>query len=337
MRKKSLWRIFVCGVCGGAVCLLLALVQFKGNAVKQEGELYLSSQMTYAEVEEALWPYTKHHLAFRLYAQRLNLSERFKAGHYTLQRGMSVIDLVRMLKLGVQTPVRVTLNHVRTSAQLAGRLARQLEADSVAFYQALTSPALAKELGFDSVTLFSMFLPDSYEVWWTTTPEEFVRRMKREYDTYWSEERDARRKRSGLSRLGVMTLASIVHEETAKGDEMPRVAGVYINRLRRGIPLQADPTVKYALQDFSLRRILYKHLRYDSPYNTYKHRGLPPSPICMPSKQAIEAVLNYEQHDYIFFCARPSFDGYHNFARTLSEHNANARAYQRELNRRKIK
>ena len=134
-----------------------------------------------------------------------------------------------------------------------------------------------------------------------------------------------------------MTLASIVYEETRKTDEMPRIAGVYVNRLRRGIPLQADPTVKYAMQDFGLRRILYRHLKYPSPYNTYINKGLPPSPICMPGINAIDAVLNYEVHDYIFFCARPTFDGYHNFARTLSEHNANARAYSAELNRRKIK
>ncbi|MDE7005101.1 MAG: endolytic transglycosylase MltG, partial [Alistipes sp.] len=143
--------------------------------------------------------------------------------------------------------------------------------------------------------------------------------------------------RSGLSRLEVMTLASIVYEETRKSDEMPRIAGVYINRLRKRIPLQADPTVKYAMQDFSLRRILYRHLKYPSPYNTYINRGLPPSPICMPGKDAIEAVLGFEEHDYIFFCARPEFDGYHNFARTLREHNANARAYSAELNRRNIK
>ena len=165
------------------------------------------------------------------------------------------------------------------------------------------------------------------------TPEEFVERMKREYDRFWTPERDALRKRSGLSRFEVMTLASIVYEETRKTDEMPRVAGVYVNRLKKGMPLQADPTIKYAMQDFGLRRILYKHLKYESPYNTYLNKGLPPSPICMPGINAIDAVLNYEKHD----CAWETFDGYHNFAKTLREHNANAQAYSRELNRRKIK
>ena len=201
----------------------------------------------------------------------------------------------------------------------------------------LTSPEAARKVGFDSLTLFSMFLPNTYEFYWTVGPAEFLERMRREYDRFWTPERDAKRERSGLSRLEVMTLASIVAEETRRTDEMPRIAGVYVNRLRKGIPLQADPTVKYAMQDFGLRRILYKHLKYPSPYNTYINKGLPPSPICMPSLAAIDAELDFERHDYLFFCARPTFDGYHNFARTLREHNANARAYSAELNRRNIK
>ena len=168
----------------------------------------------------------------------------------------------------------------------------------------LTSPEVARGVGFDSVTLFSMFIPNTYEFYWTVTPEEFVQRMKREYDRFWTPGRDALRERSGLSRLEVMTLASIVYEETRKTDEMPRIAGVYVNRLRKGMPLQADPTVEYAMQDFGLRRILHKHLKYRSPYNTYRNKGLPPSPICMPGIDAIDAVLNYEVHDYLFLlCA----------------------------------
>jgi UPF0755 protein len=202
----------------------------------------------------------------------------------------------------------------------------------------LTDKDLAQKLGFSSpLTMFSIFIPNTYEFYWTVTPEDFVDRMYKEYKRFWTGERDKKRERSGLNRVEVSTLASIVYEETRKVDEMPRVAGVYVNRLKQGIPLQADPTIKYAMQDFGLRRILYRHLKYESPYNTYLHRGLPPSPICMPSIEAIDAVLNFEKHDYIFFCARPTFDGYHNFARTLKEHNANARAYQAELNKRKIK
>ena len=336
MRLKSLWIVL-------AVSLTIVVAGFYirglfyGNCVRGQKHLYVSSRADYTQALDSLMPAIRCHAAFRMYARRIDLEENFKPGHYLLRPGMSVVDVARMLKLGLQTPVHVTINNVKIPGQLAAKLARQLDADSTAFAAALTSPELAREAGFDSVTLFSMFLPDTYEFYWTVAPADFVRRMKREYDRFWTPERDAKRRRSGLSRLEVMTLASIVYEETRKSDEMPRIAGVYINRLRRGMPLQADPTVKYAMQDFTLRRILHKHLKYPSPYNTYINKGLPPSPICMPGLDAIEAVLDFERHDYIFFCARPSFDGYHNFARTLSEHNANARAYSRELNRRKIR
>jgi len=336
MGKKT-GSIFAAAAVAGAILAAAGIVQFKGDAVREPAELYISARSGYEQLTDSLMPHLRHRAAFRFYARRLDLENTFEAGHYTLEPGMSVIRIVRMLKLGLQTPVRVTINNVKIPAQLAGKLARQLDADSTAFADAFASEELAREAGFDSVTLFSMFLPDTYEFYWTVSPEDFVRRMRKEYDRFWTEERDAKRRRSGLSRMEVMTLASIVYEETRKTDEMPRIAGVYINRLKKGIPLQADPTVKYALQDFGLRRILYKHLKYESPYNTYLHRGLPPSPICMPGRNAIEAVLDYEEHDYIFFCARPTFDGYHNFARTLAEHNANARAYSAELNRRKIK
>ena len=337
MRKKTWIWLLLTAVAVVLVVGVTGFVQFKGRAVTEQAELFVGSHATYEEVVDSLMPRMRHRAAFHRYARRIDLPETFKAGHYVLKPGMSVIEVARMLKLGLQTPVRVTINNVRTPAQLAGKLARQLDADSAALLRVVTSERVARELGFDSVTLFSMFIPDTYELWWTTTPEELVRRMKQEYDRFWTPVRDAKRKRSGLSRLEVMTLASIVYEETRKTDEMPRIAGVYINRLRRGIPLQADPTVKYAMQDFTLRRILHRHLKTQSPYNTYIHRGLPPSPICMPGKNAIDAVLDFEQHDYIFFCARPTFDGYHNFARTLREHNANARAYAAELNRRKIR
>lgn len=341
MQKKSFWRpwgmIFTFGVVVGAIVAVVALVQFRGGALRGEYELYLSRKADYRALTDSLMPHLKHRAAFRFYANHLDLERTFKAGHYRFTPEMDVIRVVRMLKLGEQESVRVTLNNVRTPAFMAGKLAGQIDADSVELYRVLTDPATAKRVGFDSLTLFSMFLPDTYECWWTTTPDELVDRLKREYDRFWTPERDAKRKRSGLSRLEVMTLASIVYEETRQTDEMPRVAGVYINRLRKGIKLQADPTVKYAMQDFKLRRILHRHLKYDSPYNTYVNKGLPPSPICMPGKNAIEAVLNFEEHDYLFFCARPTFDGYHNFARTFAEHKRNARAYAAELNRRKIK
>lgn len=334
--KTGLW-VLLAFVGAVAVTSFVVWRQFYGSAVHTGRELYISARTDYAGLSDSLLPSIRHRGAFRLYADRIDLPETFKPGHYELREGMSVMDVARMLKLGMQTPVRITINNVRIPAQLAAKLSRQLDADSAAWMAVLTSPEAAREVGFDSLSLFSMFLPNTYEFYWTVTPEEFVRRMRREYDRFWTPERDEKRKRSGLSRVEVMTLASIVAEETRKTDEMPRIAGVYVNRLRKGIPLQADPTVKYAMQDFGLRRILYKHLKYPSPYNTYINKGLPPSPICMPSLAAIDAVLGFDDHDFIFFCARPTFDGYHNFARTLREHNANARAYSAELNKRNIK
>ena len=336
MKKLLLW-IFLVAVVAGAGVATWGVVSFKGNAVKQEKELYVSRHTDYEALIDSLKPNIKHHFAFDIYAERLNLKKSFKKGHYVVKDGMNVIEIVRMLKLGLQTPVNVTMNNVKIPAQLAGKLAAQLEADSVELVNVLTDKALAKKMGFESpLTMFSIFLPNTYEFYWTVKPEEFVERMYKEYKNFWNGARDEKRKRTGLNRVEVATLASIVYEETRKVDEMPRVAGVYMNRLRTGMPLQADPTIKYAMQNFGLRRILKSYLKYDSPYNTYINKGLPPSPICMPSTQAIDAVLNYEKHDYLFFCARPTFDGYHNFAKNYSQHLVNARAYQAELNKRKI-
>ena len=307
------------------------------GAVCEETGLYVWPESGYERVTDSLAGKLKYPRAFGLYARHIGLPATVKAGYYRLSPEMSTVEVARMLKLGLQTPVRVSINNVRIMPQLASKLAAQIAADSTQIMAALTDPQLTREVGFDSLTLFSMFLPDTYEFYWTVKPEDFVRRMRREYDNFWTADRDARRSRTGLSRLGVMTLASIVYEESRQEDEFRRIAGVYMNRLRRGMPLQADPTVKYAMQDFGLRRILNRHLKYPSPYNTYINKGLPPSPIAMPSKATIEAVLDFEQHDYLYFCARPTFDGHHNFARTYSEHLANARAYTRELDKRKIK
>ena len=337
MKKIMIWT-FVVGIVLGAAVAVWGVISFKGNAVVAERELFVGRESSYEQLMDSLKPSLKHHLAFDLYAERLGLEESYKVGHYVVKDGMNVIEVVRMLKLGLQTPVNVTMNNVKIPAQLAGKLAPQLEADSVELVEVFTDEALAKELGFDSpLTMFSIFLPNTYEFYWTVKPREFVDRMYREYKRFWEGDRDKKRERSGLDRVEVATLASIVYEETRKVDEMPRVAGVYMNRLRTGMPLQADPTIKYAMQDFGLRRILNRHLKTPSPYNTYLNRGLPPSPICMPSVEAIDAVLNFEKHDYLFFCARPTFDGYHNFAKTYSEHLRNARAYQAELNKRNIK
>lgn len=260
-----------------------------------------------------------------------------RPGRYDVGSGQSVLDVARRLRRGQQSPLRLTIPCVWRSQDLAGRLSRVLMADSAALAGAMTDAALLCELGTDSANVVGLCLANTYEVYWTVAPADFLRRMKRESDRFWTNERRAAAERLGLTPAQVVTLASIVDKETAAAAEQPRVAGMYLNRLRTGMKLQADPTVKFALGRFDLRRILHEHLTVDSPYNTYRYEGLPPGPICLPSLQSIEAVLRAEQHDYLYMCAKEDFSGTHNFARTYDEHMANARRYRAALNARGIK
>lgn len=259
-----------------------------------------------------------------------------KPGKYVINKALSNNDLINLLRGGRQTPVMITFNNVRTLNELAGKIGGQIEADSAEIMAFFSDPENYSGDGFRPETVISVFIPDTYEFYWNTSARKLYIRMLREYNRYWNRDRIRKSEETGLSPVEVSTLASIVDEEALKNDEKPRIAGVYMNRLRKGMPLQADPTIKFAINNFSVNRILYRHLETDSPYNTYKYAGLPPGPIACPSISGLEAVLNAEKHDYLYFAARPDFSGYHNFARTLSEHNMNARRYQNELNRRRI-
>lgn len=336
-KHKTVLSVAFAAVTIALAGLLFARNAFYGNCVKEEYTLYIYDTVSYANLRTEIAEHISHRRAFDVYARRINLENRFRHGRYVLKDGMSVIDVARMIKLGEQTPVRIVIGNARTPEQLAGKIASQIEADSASVLAAMNDKTLRGELGFAEDSLMAMFVPNTYEVYWTVAPERLLRRLKNEYDRFWAAGRDAKLARTGLSRYEAMTLASIVYEETKMRDEMPKIAGVYMNRLRRGIPLQACPTVKFAMGRFDLRRVLNEHLRYDSPYNTYRHRGLPPGPICIPSIAAIDAVLDYEKSDYLYFCARPEFDGRHNFARTLREHNENSRRYSAELARRNIR
>ncbi len=258
-------------------------------------------------------------------------------GKFFLKKGMSNNLLVNTIRMGWQTPVKVTFNNTRTLEDFAGKISKQIEVDSLELLSYLRDANVISELGFNSNNIIGMFIPNTYEVYYTSTPEVFVKKMKKEYDRFWNTERKNKAKRIGLTPQEVSTLAAIVDEETIKTDEKPRVAGVYINRLKKKMRLQADPTLKFAVGDFSLKRILNKHKEVESPYNTYKYAGLPPGPIRQPSTSGIEAVLNHEEHEYMYFCAKADMSGYHAFAKTLSKHNANARAYHAELNQRGIR
>jgi UPF0755 protein len=322
-----------------AVVGILAYHNFFSPAVTERFTLVLRSDESYEEMVAKVKKNINFDLAFDIYAKYINLDRGIEAGTYTFDAGMTAIQVARTLKFGSDNSVRLVINNARTPEALAGKIAAQVDADSLSILKALRSEVLMKEFGYDSAeAMFAIFLPNTYQVYADVTPEALVRRMKQESDKFWgAESRMSKLERSGLTPYEAMVLASIVHEETNAKEEMARVAGVYINRLQRGMLLQADPTLKYAAGDPTIKRVLDKHKIIDSPYNTYMYLGLPPTPIAMPDMAAIEGVLNYEEHNYLYFCARPEMDGRHNFARTLSEHNRNAAAYHRALDRMKIK
>ena len=300
--------------------------------------IYIPTGSTFDDVCSLIEEYGLQDLeSFRWVAYKMNYPGKIKSGRYRLIDGMSNIELLRMLRSGRQIPVKITFNNIRISAQLAGAVAPYIEADSVSIMELLTdSDYLAENFKHTPQTILSMCIPNTYEFLWNTSAKGFLERMAREYERFWTETRRVKAREAKMTPLQVAVLASIIEEETRMDSEKPTMAGVYINRLNRGMLLQADPTLKFALGDFTVRRVLNRHKEIDSPYNTYKNVGLPPGPICIPSIASIDAVLNYEKHDYLFFCAKEDFSGYHNFARTLQQHNRNAAAWHKALNDLKI-
>ncbi len=306
--------------------------------VKKSGLLYIPTGSGIDQLLDSLQrgKYLNDMNTFKWVAGRKNYFKRIQPGAYLLKEGWNNNQLIDQLRSGVQTPIKVTFNNIRFREDLAARLSHYLEADSVAFLKALNSEKIALDLGFTCESFPILFIPNTYEIFWNASPQEFIDRMKYEYERFWNSTRKKKAENLGLSPLQVVTIASIVQEESNKNDEKPRIAGVYINRIRKGWLLQADPTIKYALGDFQIKRILTKHLTKDSPYNTYKYAGLPPGPINFPDIASVEAVLNAENHNYMYFCAKEDFSGHHNFAKSLAEHNRNAVKYQNALNKSKI-
>ncbi len=298
---------------------------------------YIPTGSTYDEVKNALEH--KNILinkrSFQWVAEKKEYPSSVKAGRYKIRNGMSNNELVNMLRSGNQDPVMLVFNNIRSFYQLAGKVSGYIESDSLEVLSHLLDDQLPEKYGFTKETFVAMFIPDTYEFFWSGSPVDFTNRMAREYEKFW-EKRDKKLEKLKMTREEVSTLASIVDEETIHNDENKIVAGLYINRLTQGIPLQADPTLKFALGDFSRKRILNADKKIVSPYNTYLHKGLPPGPISIPSVSAIDGVLNYENHNYIFMCAKADFSGYHSFARSLRQHNRNASEYQKALNQRGI-
>ena len=305
---------------------------FHKNNITEEGYIRVYRSMEYDQVSTAVD--TSGMLAnkatFHFVAKVMGLEESFKPGLYKFKKGMNNKAIVRTIAHGWQTPTDVTITgYIRSKEKLAQILSSKLEADSTLFMQVLSDTVLMHSFGFTEASYPGMIIHNTYEMWWTVTPVEFLEKMKKEYDKFWNEERCAKADSIGLTKEQVSTLASIVIEETKYEPEMATIAGVYMNRLAKGMRLQADPTVLFAIGDRSIRRVLRTHLSVDSPYNTYKYTGLPPGPITIPPISALEAVLNYEAHDYLYFCAKETFDGQHSFAKDYKQHLRNARAYHR--------
>jgi UPF0755 protein len=276
-------------------------------------------------------------MSFRFLAKLLNYPERVKPGRYLLKKDMGNLKAIQKLRHGQQDPVRLTFNNVRLKEDLIQRVGSRFAFGPQKLGELLRSDSVCQKYGFDTTTIVSMFLPNTYEIFWTTSPQKLLDRMHDEYQKFWTPARLEKAKAMNLTPVQVSTLASIVEEEQGpKRDERPRIAGMYINRLNTNMPLQADPTIKFALKDFGIKRILLNQLSVSSPYNTYRNTGLPPGPIRLAEINSLEAVLNYEKHNYTYMCAKEDFSGYHAFAENYEDHLINAMAYQNALNKRKI-
>lgn len=295
----------------------------------------------YPQVLDSLQPLLKNIESFHVIAQKKGYDKNVRAGRFIIKKGMNNNDLVNTLR-SRNIPLNVTFNNQERLEDLAGRVSEQIEADSVSLLTAMKDSSFLKENNLTQEEALAMYVPNKYEFFWNTSAEEFRARMQKEYNRFWTEQRLNKAKEIGLTPAEVSILASIVQKETAKVDERPRVAGVYMNRYKRGMKLDADPTVIYAIKkntgnfDTIIKRVLYKDLSLDSPYNTYKYAGIPPGLISMPDISSIDAVLNYEHHDYIYFVADVKNFGYHKFAKTLSEHNRNKKEYIRWINEKGI-
>lgn len=310
-----------------------------GNVSDKQEYLYISTGADFEKVMQNIREngIVNDTATFRWAAEKMDYIHRVKPGRYRLNEGMSNRRLINMLKSGNQEPVQLYFQNIRLKENFAGMLGHKLEADSLSIIHLLDSADFAKAYGFNTDNIYTVFIPNSYEVYWNTTASDFFRKMFAEYQKFWNKERQAKANKLGLNPIQVSILASIVDGEALVDREMPIIAGLYLNRLKKGMKLESDPTVIFANRDFTIRRVLNKHLAKESPYNTYRNVGLPPGPINMPSIAAIDAVLNPQKHNYIYMCAKEDFSGTHNFAVVLAEHQANARKFQQALNERNIK
>ena len=333
--NKRLILFLVISVLGISFAFYAYQVVYTPNILvdKDDRLLIIKQGQTFADVQRELHDgnYVQDLMSFCFLAKLMNYDERIKPGRYLLKRNMSNREAIQLLRSGTQDPVNVTFNNVRLIPELAEKMTRNVGMTQEELEAAIIKFAMSNSSGFNKDNIMAMFIPNTYKVYYDITPDELVTRMHQEYKKFWTPEREDKAKKIGLTPIEVSILASIVQAETIDGDEAPTIAGLYLNRLRQSIPLQADPTLKFAVGDFSLKRILNVHKEVDSPYNTYLHAGLPPGPINMPEISALDAVLNYFPSDYLYMCAKEDFSGKHNFTSNYQEHMNNAIRYQRAL------
>ncbi|NND77947.1 MAG: endolytic transglycosylase MltG [Flavobacteriales bacterium] len=339
--KKLLIILLLLGLVGGIYAYRTYSKIYDGNVdLKLKTEVVtIENGDDWEKVKEKLSPYLKDPSALEVVKDLKDFSGRVKPGKYRLEDGMSTNALVNMLRAGGQVPIKLIVNSVRTFPELAGVLGSQMQADSLEFLAVLNNDSIRQHYGFSKEKYYTLFLPNTYEIYWTKSPEEVVQRFASEFKKFWNRDRKAKAKALNLTESEIVTIASITQEEQmGHPEEWPRIAGLYLNRVRRGMALESDPTIKFAIGDFTVNRVLNEHKESTkkNPYNTYHHAGIPPGPIRMPDIRAVDAVLNAEKHAYIFMCAKKDFSGYHHFSTSLKEHNLHAKAYQNELNKRKI-
>lgn len=323
----------------GAVILWSGYRDFYGPNVIIPGDrstfLYIPTGSDFSKVDSILEQqhFIKNEKSFVRVARIKKYMMKVRPGKYRIRNGMSNNDLVNLLRSGKQEPVNLVFVNVMTLQELAGKVAGQIEADSAGLLRLMKDVSYLHQFQVTPSTVMSLFIPNTYQFFWNTSANQFMKRMFVEKKRFWNDERRQKCMNTGMHIPEVIVLASIIERETTKDDEKPVIAGVYMNRYRKGWALQADPTLIFAWNDYSIKRVLDKHKKINSPYNTYLHTGLPPGPICLPSIASIDAVLNYRHHSYMYFCAKEDLSGYHNFAVTLAEHNRNARRYQMAIDR----
>ena len=342
MKKRSLVRS---AAIVGSALLILALLWVYGLFLrpnilvgKPSKQLNIPHGISFRSLKDTLQQegYVSNVTSFSLLARLMRYDRRVIPGAYQLATNMSNWEVIRLLITGTQQPVKIVLHHVRDKAELAAKITQNVEISAAAFKTLLDDPAFVSQYGFHRENVLTMFIPNTYEVYWTISPEGLFARMYKEYQRFWNAHRVSQAKRLKLTPVEVSILASIVQSETNKAEEAPLIAGVYVNRLRKKIALQSCPTLLYILGDPSARRVLHQYKAIDSPYNTYKYRGLPPGPIRLPSIAMIDAVLNFTSHNYLYFSAKEDFSGYHYFTQSFEEHLRNAKRYQKALNQARV-